>query len=607
MLAVESVPDQARVVAGSAGRGSTRRFWSFAVIAAYLTLGVIAFWPLGPWSSTRLFATGADGILATWFLAWIPHALSHGLNPFFSHAILVPDGVNLAQNTTSPVLGLLTTPLSPFLGAVARGNLMAVLAMPVSATAMFLVLRRWAIWEPAAALAGLIYGFSPFVVAQSTGHVVLAFLPWPPIIGSLAAKLFLEADSRYRNAVWLGVLLAVQFLSEPEIFAILVLLFGVLATCLFAVRPGPAVRLLAVLWMPCLLALGVMTALLAYPIWMELFGPQHYVGPAQGINNPYYNDLVSFIHPGSLQRFSLGFRWLNVPLSTTNGSEDGSFIGWPLVLIAVGLVWRSRHSSRMRIAALFTSVAVVLSLGRHLSINGHVTAIPLPFDLLVHLPLLDNILPTRFSFGMFLGLAAVVAFGMDDLRRHQHPRTRSRMYERRALSLASVTLLVLVASQFPRWPYPYQSAAPLPAAVRSAIPGGDPVALTYPYASPLFPEAQLWQMQQGFSFRLMGGYAEHPDVNDRSIGFPNPMHPAGLDLFLEGQEGYSVYLPPVPITSGLIDLTRRTLRLNGIRLVIVDRAGPRSGPVISLFTQVLGAPQVSDGRFAVWASRNGPL
>ena len=42
--------------------------------------------------------------------------------------------------------------------------------------------RRWRIWGPAAALGGLVYGFSPYMVGQATGHPVLLFLPLPPFI-----------------------------------------------------------------------------------------------------------------------------------------------------------------------------------------------------------------------------------------------------------------------------------------------------------------------------------------------------------------------------------------------------------------------------------------
>ncbi len=137
------------------------------VVVVYVLLGIIAFWPLLPWSSQRLFGPSQyllipqDADQITWFLAWIPYALGHGLDPFFSHSLFSPTGVNLGQNTAAPLLGLLTAPLAPFVGPIGRANFLMFLAMPVSATAAFVVLRLWKVWGPAAAIGGLIYGFSP--------------------------------------------------------------------------------------------------------------------------------------------------------------------------------------------------------------------------------------------------------------------------------------------------------------------------------------------------------------------------------------------------------------------------------------------------------------
>src|ERR1039457_1013864 len=129
---------------------------SVIVIVGYLLIGMVAFWPVFPGISHRLFSVEADYAQSVWFLAWVPHALAHGLDPFFSNAIFVPTGANLAQNPASPLLGLVTAPFAMVLSPVVRANLLMVLGMPVSATAAFVVLRRWGVWRPAAALGGLI-------------------------------------------------------------------------------------------------------------------------------------------------------------------------------------------------------------------------------------------------------------------------------------------------------------------------------------------------------------------------------------------------------------------------------------------------------------------
>src|ERR1035441_8621430 len=93
-------------------RPAWRRALPTAVVATYLVLGLVAYWPVLPGITHRLFGETADYVLSAWFIGWVPHAIAHGLNPFFTNSMFVPKGVNLAQNTESPLLGLIGAPLT---------------------------------------------------------------------------------------------------------------------------------------------------------------------------------------------------------------------------------------------------------------------------------------------------------------------------------------------------------------------------------------------------------------------------------------------------------------------------------------------------------------
>ena len=256
------------------------------VVSGYLVIGLAAFWPLLPWTSDRLFGDTSDSVLAMWFLAWVPHALAHGLNPLFSDAIFAPHGVDLAQNTEAPFLGLLTAPLALFMGPIARANTLMILAMPASATACFVVLKKWGVWPVAAAIGGLIYGFSPYAVGHSFGHLVLIFNPIPPFIALTVVSIVRRQGSSVRLGVQLGLLVTVQFLSEPEVMASVALLSGWGVACV-AIRYRSQVREAAGSVLRSLgLAAGVALALLAYPIWMMIKGPQHYSGNGTAHQQP---------------------------------------------------------------------------------------------------------------------------------------------------------------------------------------------------------------------------------------------------------------------------------------------------------------------------------
>jgi len=50
---------------------------------------------------------------------------------------------------------------------VASFNVLEVLAFAASATAAMVMVRRWTTWLPAAYVAGLLYGFSPYMAARA--------------------------------------------------------------------------------------------------------------------------------------------------------------------------------------------------------------------------------------------------------------------------------------------------------------------------------------------------------------------------------------------------------------------------------------------------------
>ncbi len=356
------------------------------------------------------------------------------------------------------------------------------------------------------------------------------------------------------------------------------------------------------------IALTVAAVLLAYPLWMGFYGPQHFTGAPWPTTNPYHNDLLRFLAPTPLQRVSLGLRSLGnqVTLATSIVEADG-YIGVPVFIVVGIFAWWSRRSPRMQLAVVLSLVAALLSLGPHLAIDGHLAPIPLPDLFLDHLPLFNAILPSRISFGVDACLAAVIAFGLDDMRRAPEGNLIRR--PRIAAFAAVVTLAVLVATQLPEWPEPRwpQSAIALPAALTRAIPAGDPVAITYPYDVGETDQPMLWQVEDDFRFRLLGGYAYHAYSNNLSLAslFPRPMTPPGPQQFLANQEGVSRFGPGLPVNPKLVARTRSAVSRYDVRLVIVDRSMGGSGAVLELFNDALGSPKVSAGHFSMWADWHG--
>ena len=576
---------------------------SIVVIGSYLLIGILAFWPIFKGFSRQYFATEPDYELALWYLAWMSHALAHGLNPFFSNAIFAPHGANLSANASAPLLGIATTPLA-WLSPVAKANLLTIFAMPVSATAAFVVLRKWQVWLPAAALGGLIYGFSPYMVGQSLAHISLSFVPLPPFIALTVASIVERRGSPRRLGVQLGLLVTAQYLISPEVLASVMICVVVALACIAIRRRRNVSQLIRALAVPVGVSLLLAAVVLAYPVWMLLAGPQHFTGPTRGTVQIYYNDLLNSVVPGPMQRVSLGMGSTGARLLSGTVVETGGYIGVPVLILTCYLSWRSRRSPRTQLAVILLLVAVVLGLGPHLAIDGRLSQIPLPFVMLDHLPLLENLLPARMALEVGALLAALIAFGLDDM--HRDPASIAEPgIRRRSAILTAVTLAVLVVTWLPQWPYVRSQTVNMPAVVARAVPPGDPVVLTYPFPSVLAMQAMMWQAEDDFKFRLIGGYSYHPTSSGAPTPYPNLMRPSEVQQFLTASGGCPLCGSAIPVSPQVVASTRAFLSRYHVRVVVVDRSVGNSGPVMALFNDALGHPKISVGHFAVWFDWHG--
>ena len=90
--------------------------------------------------------------------------------------------------------------------------------------------------------------------------------------------------------------------------------------------------------------------------------------------------------------------------------------------------------------------------------------------------------------------------------------------------------------------------------------------ITYPYLTAFSLPPMLWQAEDGFGFRLLGGYAYHPDASGGPSLFPSVMNPPNLQRFLAGQDiatsfFFQLYGPPLPVSPKLVAATRTALQV----------------------------------------------
>ena len=201
-----------------------------AAFAVYLVVWVLT--TVGPLilhpRRAQLDQVSPDPNFYVWSLRWWPYAISHGLNPLFTHQIAAPTGHSLAWGTTVPPISLLATPLTAAAGPVVAFNLLTAVALPISAWAAFLLCRRITgrFWPAFAG--GAVFGFSSYLSMHTdAGQLNILYSLLLPILGYLIVRWYEASISARAFVILAGIVLALQFYLFLETFADMTALIGV--------------------------------------------------------------------------------------------------------------------------------------------------------------------------------------------------------------------------------------------------------------------------------------------------------------------------------------------------------------------------------------------
>ncbi|MFE9204734.1 DUF2079 domain-containing protein [Micromonospora sp. NPDC007230] len=587
------------------------RSWP-ADLVVVLAAVALAFWVTsGLWwnpDTRAITVNSSDQALFEWLLAFGGHAVSHGENPFYTHLINNPDGVNLAVNTSITVYAVLFAPLTYLIGPPATFLVILTLNLAATGVAWYWLLSRYLVGSRLAAAVGALFiAYCPAMVSHANAH-----LNWTAgwLVPLLIWGVFrLRRPGRaVRGGIVLGLLVAVAFSIAAE-----GLFFTALALALFllvwALHPARRAEVRAAL--PRFAAgLGVTAlvagALLAYPLWLHFAGPQRFHGT--GFDPLIHSEDIAAY--GSYPRRSLaGWAGLGTSLAP-NPTEENSFFGIPLLLLAAAcfglLWWRADRAFRATLTALGVTAVVfaVLSWGPTAKWNGRRTGQLLPFGVLDNLPVINAALPSR--------LALVVAPVIGLLLAHTVDRLRARPPRHRVTTAAWA--LGFAVALVPLLPTPLLTSVrePVPQFITNGTwqqyvsPGG--VLTPLPLTVDVTPDGQRWQAyalahRQG-EFRIPAGFFLGPG-GPEGRGRIGPV-PRTFDSLMD-QAGRTGLVPI--ITEGSIRQSREDLRYWHVETVVLaDRVHGAKYDIneealLRTATGLLGPPQRVDD---VWVWRVPP-
>jgi hypothetical protein len=315
--------------------------------------------------------------------------------------------------------------------------------------------------------------------------------------------------------------------------------------------------------------LGVASAaslvVLAYPLYVQFFGPQSYHGLPEFVRH-FGADLGSFT---AYARRSVAGGELSTARLAQNASEENAFFGWGLVILFFGLVvWMRRSVAVVTLAALAVFFAA-LSLGPRVHLYGYSTGIPGIWAVMHSVPVLNSAVPTRWAMAIAPVVGIVLALGCQracDLMRAQ-PLARG------PVRVAMITAVAMALVPLAPTPLPTKQMDPVPEFVASGAwrqyVDDNHTVVSLPLPDSAYPDPLRWSAVTGHQMRIAGAYALLPNDNpldptDRTALFSPPWRPTS-GLMASIRMGN-----PIPeITDARREMTLADLRFWNAAVVIV--------------------------------------
>jgi hypothetical protein len=477
---------------------SKKRLWLALII--YVFLSLLYFGTIGDYNRMYL-GYGGDPLVYIWCLNWWPWAIAHGLNPFISFYVWFPHGFNMTWANSVASAALLMSPVTWWTNSVVSYNILSLLAPAMSAWVAFILARYLTQDMFASFIGGYLFGFSSYELGQMLGHLSLNLTFLVPLFVLLVVKRIRGDITRSRFVVLLSISLLIQVGLATEILAT-ACFFGAIAWGIFLVFGGVQER--RRLWTVAyeiVLAAVLMVVLAAPFLYYVVKGIADKSASVNTIDpEAYSSDLLNYLIPTEVTRLGGSFFGNLSHRFAGNSSEQGAYLGLPLILLLMLQFRDLRRRSYLRPLLFSLLLVLILSLGPSLHVAGVATKIWLPWWLGLHLPLIHQALPIRFSMYVALATALIVALWLSAARSWSNRVGR--------FSLAALACICLVPTPtFVPWTRLAFEAFFEPQNVVATLgKNANVVMLPYGHTGP----SMIWQWQSGMRFTQSGGYVSLP-------------------------------------------------------------------------------------------------
>ncbi len=419
----------------------------------YLAIALALFYPITLNMGTAAPGSGAAPFQNLWNIWWVNYALFNlHTSVYFTNLLFWPVGASLVFQTMPPLTALLSAPFQAF-GVVFAYNTIFMLGFAFSGIAMFVLADYLVRNRYAAFIAGLVFAFSAFHIAQSYSSLAFLYLGWVPIFLYFTLRVFREKRN-YWNILGMSASFALATLmGSIEQSAMLIILL-ILLTLMYVLNKPTRSRIInrdfAVSMILFAIAAFIIGSWNFVPMMLALLRPGGSTA-ANLLNTAKYNamwssDALAFFVPSfyngifsSINSLPGVYRALYAGYDI---SERVAYLGFTVLALSLYGIFKDRKKTMPWLV-----LAVVfgwLTLGPYLQIAGSVTQIPGLYSLYHLMPLLNSIRePGRFNLMLTMMLAILSAFGVKALiEKFGHPNAK-----RMAAGIVVVlSILILIES-----------------------------------------------------------------------------------------------------------------------------------------------------------------
>ncbi len=563
-----------------------------AAFMGYFIASCIVFHSIisvGIYNSQPKMGSGDYG-LAVSNIAWLPFAILHGKNIFFSNYQFALRGINMMSTPAYFTQALIMSPVTIIFGPVFSTNLAIILGPVVTGFSAFVVYFKITASKLGSFLAGLVLGFSILVINDSIyGHFHVTWIFGPPVIFYAYYKLIrVQNPSILKYGIWLGIVFVLQFYASVELLFTSLFFYTLFGIFLLLIRRS---MLWPKLWeIVKVTTIGAVFSLLfcGYGIYFFVAGKDHVF-----YNNGIYSNPV----------FKLSIADLFIPLDKLNlnlnlFSNNFAKIAMPIVPMLIILVTRKYLWKKplVRYSLLFSIVIYLCMIGSNLRIVPMQNLIPNPiYYLFMHIPIISATLFVRYCYFFMFFINFGFILGMERL---YQIKIRNRSAFKPKILIKSTVAVLLILNLFWMDSHFFDNQQPIPSSTLLSSDRYIPknaIIWVYPRATISNGNPLIYLAQSGFHYRITSGYGF-----ESIHGIPSFfLRLSPIDKYIYYQlSSKGIFIP----SNSLIMLLRQYVRDKNIKCVTVTDT-IKNKKIVSALTLVFNKPKLV-GSDAIWYTIN---